>query len=212
MKLFIISDIHGSLYYLKKVMEIFGKENYDKLVILGDELYHGPRNPLPKDYSPKEVIEILNKYKDKIIAVRGNCDSEVDQMVLSYPIMSDYSMIYLGNKRVFLTHGHIYIATPPLYKVVPKKGEGEYLYDDKALEKYRKHHTGFTLQRYKGLGEMDPKQLWETTLNPETRILKQVEIEDAKMASDVTSMLMGSEVAPRRNFIYTHATDAELDI
>lgn len=108
MKLFIISDIHGSLYYLKKVMEIFGKENYDKLVILGDELYHGPRNPLPKDYSPKEVIEILNKYKDKIIAVRGNCDSEVDQMVLSYPIMSDYSMIYLGNKRVFLTHGHIY--------------------------------------------------------------------------------------------------------
>ena len=111
-----------------------------------------------------------------------------------------------------VTHGHIYIATPPLYKVVPKKGEGEYLYDDKALEKYRKHHTGFTLQRYKGLGEMDPKQLWETTLNPETRILKQVEIEDAKMASDVTSMLMGSEVAPRRNFIYTHATDAELDI
>ena len=111
-----------------------------------------------------------------------------------------------------ITHGHIYIATPPLYKVVPKKGEGEYLYDDKALEKYRKHHTGFTLQRYKGLGEMDPKQLWETILNPETRILKQVEIEDAKMASDVTSMLMGSEVAPRRNFIYTHATDAELDI
>lgn len=111
-----------------------------------------------------------------------------------------------------ITHGHIYIATPPLYKVVPKKGEGEYLYDDKALEKYRKHHTRFTLQRYKGLGEMDPKQLWETTLNPETRILKQVEIEDAKMASDVTSMLMGSEVAPRRNFIYTHATDAELDI
>lgn len=111
-----------------------------------------------------------------------------------------------------ITHGHIYIATPPLYKVVPKKGEGEYLYDDKALEKYRKKHTGFTLQRYKGLGEMDQKQLWETTLNPETRILKQVEIEDAKMASDVTSMLMGSEVAPRRNFIYTHATDAELDI
>ena len=114
MKLFIISDIHGSLYYLKKVIEIFGKENYDKLVILGDELYHGPRNPLPKDYSPKEVIEILNKYKDKIIAVRGNCDNEVDQMVLSYPIMSDYSMIYLGNKRVFLTHGHIYNIDNPL--------------------------------------------------------------------------------------------------
>ncbi len=111
-----------------------------------------------------------------------------------------------------ITHGHIYIATPPLYKVVPKKGKGEYLYDDKALEKYRKNHTGFTLQRYKGLGEMDPEQLWETTLNPETRILKQVEIEDAKMASQVTSMLMGSEVGPRRDFIYTHAKDAELDI
>ena len=122
MKLFIISDIHGSLYYLKKVMEIFGKENYDKLVILGDELYHGPRNPLPKDYSPKEVIEILNKYKDKIIAVRGNCDSEVDQMVLSYPIMSDYSMIYLGNKRVFLTHGHIY----NIYNLLPMS-EGDIL-------------------------------------------------------------------------------------
>ena len=111
-----------------------------------------------------------------------------------------------------INHGHVYIATPPLYKVVPKKGKGEYLYDDKALEKYRKNHTGFTLQRYKGLGEMDPEQLWETTLNPETRILKQVEIEDAKMASQITSMLMGSEVAPRREFIYTHAKDAELDI
>ena len=111
-----------------------------------------------------------------------------------------------------ITHGHVYLATPPLYKVVPKKGEGEYLYDDKALEKYRKNHKGFTLQRYKGLGEMDADQLWDTTLNPETRILKQVEIEDAKMASDITSMLMGSEVSPRREFIYTHATDAELDI
>ena len=111
-----------------------------------------------------------------------------------------------------ITHGHVYLATPPLYQVVPKKGEGEYLYDDKALEKYRKNHKGFTLQRYKGLGEMDADQLWDTTLNPETRILKQVEIKEKKMASDITSMLMGSEVAPRREFIYTHATDAELDI
>ncbi len=111
-----------------------------------------------------------------------------------------------------ITHGHVYIATPPLYKVVPKRGEGEYLYDDKALEKYRKTHNGFTLQRYKGLGEMDPEQLWETTLDPERRILKQVEIEDARLASDVTSMLMGSEVAPRREFIYKHAKDADLDI
>ena len=111
-----------------------------------------------------------------------------------------------------ITHGHVYIAMPPLYKVVPKKGEGEYLYDDKALEKYRKTHTGFTLQRYKGLGEMDSDQLWETTLNPETRILKQVEIEDGFMASEVTSMLMGNDVPPRRKFIHDHAHDAEIDV
>ena len=112
-----------------------------------------------------------------------------------------------------IQEGHIYLATPPLYKVIPKKGEGQYLYDDKALEKYRKTHTGsFTLQRYKGLGEMDAEQLWETTLNPETRILKRVEIEDAKMASDVTSMLMGTDVGPRREFIHEHAQDAELDL
>jgi DNA gyrase subunit B len=98
--------------------------------------------------------------------------------------------------------------------VIFKKGEGEYLYDDKALEKYRKNHKGerFTLQRYKGLGEMDADQLWETTLNPASRILKLVEIEDAKMASDVTSMLMGTDVPSRRAFIYEHANDAELDL
>ena len=109
--------------------------------------------------------------------------------------------------------GHVYLATPPLYKVMPAKGEEEYLYDDKALEKYRKNHKGaFTLQRYKGLGEMDAQQLWDTTLNPETRILQQIEIEDARMASEVTEMLMGTDVAPRKKFIYEHATDAELDI
>lgn len=113
-----------------------------------------------------------------------------------------------------ILEGHVYLATPPLYKVVPKKGEGKYLYDDKALEKYRREHenTSFTLQRYKGLGEMDADQLWETTLNPETRILKQVEIEDAKMASEVTSMLMGTDVPPRRDFIHEHANDAQLDV
>ena len=113
-----------------------------------------------------------------------------------------------------INQGHVYIATPPLYKVVPKKGEGEYLYDDKALEDYRKKHTSgtFTLQRYKGLGEMDAQQLWETTLNPETRRMKRVEIEDARMASSVTEILMGSDVPPRKKFIYEHAQDAELDI
>ena len=109
--------------------------------------------------------------------------------------------------------GHVFLATPPLYKAIPKKGKEEYLYDDKALERYRKTHKGdFTLQRYKGLGEMDADQLWETTLCPETRILKQVEIEDGRMASQITSMLMGSEVAPRRDFIHEHAQDAEVDV
>ena len=108
MKLFVISDIHGSLYFLRKVINIFEKEKYDKILILGDELYHGPRNPLPRDYSPREVIEILNKYKDRIIAVRGNCDSEVDQMVLNYPIMSDYNILFWNNKKIIMTHGHIF--------------------------------------------------------------------------------------------------------
>lgn len=120
-----------------------------------------------------------------------------------------------------INQGHIYIATPPLYRAeikkgdknTSKKGECRYLYDDKALELYRKEHKSgtFTLQRYKGLGEMDPEQLWETTLNPETRILKQVEIEDARMAAEVTSLLMGSEVPPRKEFIYAHASEAEID-
>lgn len=109
--------------------------------------------------------------------------------------------------------GHVYIAMPPLYKAMPLKGQEEYLYDDKALEKYKKKHKGsFTLQRYKGLGEMDAEQLWETTLNPKTRKLKLVEIEDARMASEVTEMLMGSEVPPRKAFIYEYAQTAELDI
>lgn len=109
--------------------------------------------------------------------------------------------------------GHVYLAMPPLYKAMPSKGEEEYLYDDKALEEYRKTHKGpFTLQRYKGLGEMDAQQLWETTLDPENRILKQVEIEDARMASDVTELLMGTEVPPRKAFIYDHANEAELDV
>ena len=111
-----------------------------------------------------------------------------------------------------IQNGHVYIAMPPLFKVIPKKGKEEYLYDEKALERYRRTHTGeFTLQRYKGLGEMDAEQLWETTLNPENRVLKRVEIEDARMASEITEMLMGSDVPPRRKFIYDHADEAEID-
>ncbi|MBU3092823.1 phosphodiesterase [Clostridium sp. CF011] len=108
MKIFFISDIHGSLYYLKKAIERYKEEGAGYIVLLGDVLYHGPRNQLPKDYNPQLVASLLNEYKDKIIAVRGNCDSEVDQMIIEYPMMSDYSIILCNNRRLFLTHGHIY--------------------------------------------------------------------------------------------------------
>lgn len=114
MKFLVISDIHGSPVYLEKVLNIFENNNYDKLILLGDELYHGPRNPIPEGYNPKKVIEMLNQYKSKIIAVRGNCDSEVDQMVLNFPIMSDYHLIIWNNKKIFITHGHIYNKDNPL--------------------------------------------------------------------------------------------------
>ncbi len=112
-----------------------------------------------------------------------------------------------------ISAGHVYLATPPLYKAIPKKGQEEYLYDDAALDKYRATHKGdFTLQRYKGLGEMDAEQLWETTLDPDNRVLKKVEIDDGRLASEVTEMLMGSDVGPRKQFIYDNAKEADLDI
>ena len=108
MKYLIISDIHGSSERLKLVMEKYHSLNCDKIILLGDILYHGPRNPLPIGYNPKEVFDILNTYKDKIIAVRGNCDAEVDQWVLEFPMMCDYTMIYEKERQMFLTHGHIF--------------------------------------------------------------------------------------------------------
>ncbi len=108
MKIMFLSDIHGSLKYLNCAIKRFEEEKADKLILLGDLMYHGPRNPLPEEYQPKEVADILNKHKEKIIAVRGNCDSEVDQMLLEFPIMADYTEIILENHKIFATHGHIY--------------------------------------------------------------------------------------------------------
>jgi putative phosphoesterase len=104
MKYLILTDIHGSSKYLKLVLNKVN--DFDKIIILGDILYHGPRNDLPKDYNPKEVIKMLNSIKDSIVCVRGNCDSEVDQMVLDFPIMADYSILSIGNRTFFVTHGH----------------------------------------------------------------------------------------------------------
>lgn len=108
MKWMIVSDIHGSYEDLKEVIKIFEEEKMDKLLLLGDLLYHGPRNPLPEGYAPMDVAQLLNQYKEKIIAVRGNCDAEVDQMVLEFPIQSDYHELYIDGHRLFMTHGHIY--------------------------------------------------------------------------------------------------------
>lgn len=108
MKIFFMSDIHGSYYFTCKALESYRKENADYIVILGDELYHGARNPLPEDYNPKKVTELLNELGDKIIAIRGNCDSEIDEMVLNFPMMATYSVILYNGRRLFLTHGHIY--------------------------------------------------------------------------------------------------------
>lgn len=106
MRYLFASDIHGSAYYCQKLLECYEESKADKLILLGDLLYHGPRNDLPKEYAPKQVIALLNKKKKEILAVRGNCDGEVDQMVLEFPILSEYSLLYDGETEFFLTHGH----------------------------------------------------------------------------------------------------------
>ena len=108
MKLMIASDIHGSAYYCKKMIDAYIEEEAERLLLLGDVLYHGPRNDLPKDYAPKTVIEMLNNMADKILCVRGNCDTEVDQMVLDFPILADYAVIAHDNTTIYATHGHVY--------------------------------------------------------------------------------------------------------
>ena len=152
-------------------------------------------------------FDITKLRYDKIVIM---ADADVDGAHISTLLLT----LFYRFMPELIFEGHVYVAMPPLYKVVPQKGEEEYLYDDAALEKYRKAHANekFTLQRYKGLGEMDADQLWETTLNPATRVMKRVEIEDARMASAVTELLMGTEVPPRRAFIYENANEAELDV
>ncbi len=118
MKLLIASDIHGSAYYCGKLLEAWKKEQPDKLLLLGDILYHGPRNDLPKDYAPKQVISMLNDIKEEILCVRGNCEAEVDQMVLEFPVLADYCILYEKDHMIFATHGHIHNEknVPPLKK------------------------------------------------------------------------------------------------
>ena len=116
MKWMIASDLHGSAFYCKKMIEAFEREGADRLLLLGDLLYHGPRNDLPEGYAPKEVIPLLNSLKQKLLCVRGNCDAEVDQMVLDFPILADYAVLPVGEKLIYATHGHVHNLKnlPPL--------------------------------------------------------------------------------------------------
>lgn len=118
MKFFIASDIHGSAYYCEKLLEAFDREGADRLILLGDILYHGPRNDLPGDYSPKRVIDLLNARKSRILCVRGNCEADVDQMVLEFPVLAEYALMPVGERMVFITHGHKFNkdSLPPLEK------------------------------------------------------------------------------------------------
>lgn len=122
MKILIASDIHGDALAMKNILAAFASEGADKLLLLGDLLYHGPRNDLPKDYAPKEVIQLLNENKENIMAVRGNCEAEVDQMVLDFPVLADYCYLYVDGLSIFVTHGHKFNCENP-----PKLQEGDIL-------------------------------------------------------------------------------------
>ncbi len=161
MKWMIASDIHGSAYYCKELLKQYESEHAERLILLGDLLYHGPRNELPREYAPKEVIPMLNSRRDEILAVRGNCDAEVDQMVLDFPIKADYAVFALGTRSGFLTHGHLYHEKnlPPLktgdillhgHTHIPKCTEhGSYVYlnpGSAAIPKENSHHGYMLLE------------------------------------------------------------------
>ncbi len=198
--------------------------NYQAILPIRGKILNVEKASIDKVLANAEIKTMINAFNCGFSEGYGN-DFDISKLRYNKIIImadADVDGAHISNLLLTLFYrfmpelifeGHVYIAMPPLYKAIPSKGEEEYLYDDKALEKYRKTHKGsFTLQRYKGLGEMDAEQLWETTLDPSRRKLKQVEIEDARMASDVTELLMGNDVAPRKEFIYNHANDALLDI
>ena len=198
--------------------------NYQAILPIRGKILNVEKASIDKVLANAEIKTMINAFNCGFSEGYGN-DFDINKLRYNKIIImadADVDGAHISNLLLTLFYrfmpelifeGHVYIAMPPLYKAIPSKGEEEYLYDDKALEKYRKTHKGpFTLQRYKGLGEMDAEQLWETTLDPSRRKLKQVEIEDARMASDVTELLMGNDVAPRKEFIYNHANDALLDI
>ncbi len=168
MKLMIASDIHGSAYYCKQLLEAYEREGAEKLLLLGDILYHGPRNDLPKEYAPKEVIAMLNPLKDKILCVRGNCDTEVDQMVLDFPVLADYAILWLDGRAVYATHGHNYNEgkLPPLstgdillngHTHVPKcTDHGNYTYMNPGSVSIPKENSPHSYMIYE-----DGKFLWK---------------------------------------------------
>ncbi len=161
MKYYIVSDIHGSALYCRKIIESFQCEAADRMIVLGDILYHGPRNDLPEEYSPKKVIEMLNPLKEKLLCVRGNCEAEVDQMVLNFPVLADHAILELNKNIVFITHGHKYNTSnlPPMsagdillhgHTHIPaceKYGDITYLNPGSAsIPKNGSHHGYMTLE------------------------------------------------------------------
>lgn len=139
MKLMIASDIHGSALYCRRLLEAYNNEGADRLLLLGDLLYHGPRNDLPDGYAPKEVIAMLNALSDELLCVRGNCEAEVDQMVLDFPVLADYCILYSGNRMIFATHGHLYNTSEP-----PKLKKGDILLHGHTHVPACEQHDGYT--------------------------------------------------------------------